>query len=98
MTLLGDAAHAMYLIGSNGASQVIVDAETLASHLFIDISDIPKALKAYEQDRLPPSVKTVLANRGNGPDHILQLADGKAPDGFSNVYDIISKEELEGIG
>ena len=32
-TLLGDAAHPMYPIGSNGATQAIIDARVLAFHL-----------------------------------------------------------------
>lgn len=32
-TLIGDAAHAMYPNGSNGASQAIIDGRTLAFHL-----------------------------------------------------------------
>lgn len=98
LTLLGDAAHAMYPIGSNGASQAIIDAETLAKHLSANTSDIQAALKAYELERLPPTAKIVMANRANGPDHVLQLAEERAPDGFQNVYDVIPKEELEGIG
>jgi hypothetical protein len=39
-----------------------------------------------------------MANRANGPDHVLQLAEERAPDGFENVYDVIPKEELEDIG
>ena len=39
-----------------------------------------------------------MANRANGPDHVLQLAWERAPDGFKNIYDVIPKEELEGIG
>ncbi|KAJ4369905.1 hypothetical protein N0V83_005669 [Neocucurbitaria cava] len=98
LTLLGDAAHAMYPIGSNGASQAIIDADTLAKHLSSDISDVESALKAYELERLPPTAKIIMANRANGPDHVLQLAEERAPDGFSNVYDVIPKEELEEIG
>ncbi|KAH8712140.1 hypothetical protein GQ44DRAFT_625573 [Phaeosphaeriaceae sp. PMI808] len=101
LTLLGDAAHAMYPIGSNGASQAIIDAETLAKHLSsagTSATSIQEALKAYELDRLPPTARIVMANRANGPDHVLQLAEERAPDGFSNVYDIIPKEELEDIG
>ena len=30
VTLLGDAAHAMYPMGANGASQAIIDAHALA--------------------------------------------------------------------
>jgi flavin-dependent dehydrogenase len=101
LTLLGDAAHAMYPIGSNGASQAIIDAETLAKHLSAtttSASSVEDALKAYELERLPPTAKIVMANRANGPDHVLQLAEERAPDGFSNVYDVIPKEELESIG
>jgi 2-polyprenyl-6-methoxyphenol hydroxylase-like FAD-dependent oxidoreductase len=98
LTLLGDAAHAMYPIGSNGASQAIIDAETLAKLLSANTSDIPGALKAYEQERLPATAKIVMANRANGPDHVLQLAEERAPDGFKNVHDVIPKEELEEVG
>ncbi|KAF2118734.1 hypothetical protein BDV96DRAFT_487570 [Lophiotrema nucula] len=98
LTLLGDAAHAMYPIGSNGASQAIIDAETLARHLADSSNDLLSALKLYEQDRLPATAKIVMANRANGPDHVLQLAEERAPDGFTNVYDVIPKDELEGIG
>lgn len=98
LTLLGDAAHAMYPIGSNGASQAIIDAESLAKHLSSTIDDVAAALKAYEQERLPPTAKIVMANRANGPDHVLQLAEERAPDGFKNVYDVIPKDELEDIG
>lgn len=96
LTLMGDAAHPMYPIGSNGASQAIIDAECLAKHL--STTDIETALKAYEAERLPPTAKIVHANRANGPDHVLQLAEERAPDGFKNVYDVIPKDELEGIG
>ncbi|KAH6658325.1 hypothetical protein BKA67DRAFT_656524 [Truncatella angustata] len=98
LTLLGDAAHAMYPIGSNGATQAIIDAETLAKCLVEKHDDLPGALTAYQDLRLPPTAQIVMANRANGPDHVLQLAHERAPDGFKNVYDIIPKEELESIG
>jgi hypothetical protein len=98
LTLLGDAAHAMYPIGSNGASQAIIDAVCLAKHLSAKSDDVASALLAYEQERLPPTSKIIMANRGNGPDQVLQLAEERAPDGFNNVYDVIPKDELEGVG
>ncbi|KAI1850370.1 hypothetical protein JX265_002268 [Neoarthrinium moseri] len=98
LTLLGDAAHAMYPIGSNGATQAIIDAETLAKCLVENPDDVPGALKAYQEARLPPTAKIVMANRANGPDHVLQLAHERAPEGFANIYDVIPKEELDGIG
>jgi len=104
LTLLGDAAHAMYPIGSNGATQAIIDAETLAARL-ADVAAtwqqagvVERALTAYQDTRLPPTSQIVMANRANGPDHVLQLAHERAPDGFANVYDVIPKDELESIG
>jgi hypothetical protein len=92
----------MYPIGSNGASQAILDAEALTRALLANHTpsgtNIPSALKAYESTRLPPTAKIVMANRGNGPDQVMQVAEERAPDGFKNINDIISKEELEGIG
>ncbi|KAF2016790.1 FAD/NAD(P)-binding domain-containing protein [Aaosphaeria arxii CBS 175.79] len=98
LTLLGDAAHAMYPIGSNGASQAIIDAETLAKHLSQSPTDPVSALQKYQDDRLPPTTKIVMANRANGPDHVLQLAEERAPDGFTNIYDVIPQAELEDVG
>jgi hypothetical protein len=60
--------------------------------------DIPAALQAYQKARLPATSKIVFANRANGPDHVLQIAEERAPDGFNNIHDVIPKEELEGIG
>lgn len=98
LTLLGDAAHAMYPIGSNGATQAIIDAECLARCLEENRHDPAAALQKYQEERLPPTARIVMANRANGPDHVLQLAEERAPDGFKHVYDVIPKDELEGIG
>ncbi|KAG9665409.1 FAD/NAD(P)-binding domain-containing protein, partial [Aureobasidium melanogenum] len=98
LTLLGDAAHAMYPIGSNGASQAIIDAEALTNCLTNNPRNISLALEQYQAIRLPPTAKIVMANRANGPDHVLQLAHERAPDGFKDIYDVIPKEELEGVG
>ncbi|KAM7192886.1 3-hydroxybenzoate 6-hydroxylase [Naviculisporaceae sp. PSN 640] len=104
LTLLGDAAHAMYPIGSNGATQAVIDAETLAARLSEIASTwqqdgvVEKALTQYQEQRLPPTSKIVMANRANGPDHVLEIAHQRAPNGFENIYDIIGKEELESIG
>lgn len=98
MTLLGDAAHATYPIGSNEATQAVIDAETLARCIVKHEKNLVGALKKYEDIRLPSTAKIVYANRANGPDHVLQLAEERAPEGFKSVHDIISKEELDGVG
>jgi 2-polyprenyl-6-methoxyphenol hydroxylase-like FAD-dependent oxidoreductase len=60
VTLLGDAAHPMYPVGSNGASQAILDARALADALVR--SEHPRqALMAYEQKRLPVTGDIVVA-------------------------------------
>ncbi|MBL8386265.1 MAG: flavin-dependent oxidoreductase [Burkholderiales bacterium] len=97
VTLLGDAAHPMYPIGSNGASQAILDTESLAAALTGE-RDVPAALARYEAERREATAKIVLANRGNGPDQVMQLAEERAPDGFrTDVYEAISRAELEEI-
>jgi 2-polyprenyl-6-methoxyphenol hydroxylase-like FAD-dependent oxidoreductase len=93
VTLLGDAAHPMYPIGSNGASQAILDARTLAYELAVG-PDIDAALARYEAARRPATSRLVLANRRNGPEQVMQLAHERAPGGFSNVHDVLSAEEL----
>ena len=45
VTLAGDAAHPMYPIGSNGATQGILDARALAFHLATQ-PDVDAALAA----------------------------------------------------
>ena len=52
VTLLGDAAHPMYPVGSNGASQAILDANALAAHLAGAVDPV-QALRAYEAERAP---------------------------------------------
>ena len=94
-TLLGDAAHAMYPIGSNGASQGILDARVLARELRTH-GPTERALLAYEAERRPATSKIVLANRGNGPEQVMQLVEQRARDGFARIEDVLSSDELEG--
>jgi 2-polyprenyl-6-methoxyphenol hydroxylase-like FAD-dependent oxidoreductase len=96
MTLLGDAAHPMYPIGSNGASQAILDAETLAEQL-ANSPDITTALENYDALRRPATAKIVLLNRQNGPDQVMELAEQRAPNGFQDVHDVIAHQELAEI-
>lgn len=94
MTLLGDAAHAMYPIGSNGASQAILDARVLAREL-LHRGVTVAALEAYELERRPATARIVLANRGDGPDKILDLVEQLAPHGFADISDVLSQQELQ---
>lgn len=95
MTLLGDAAHPMYPIGSNGASQAILDARVLTRELSAN-GLTPGALAGYEAERRPATAKIVTANRGNGPEQVMQMVEERAPDGFEKIGDVLSAEEREG--
>jgi 2-polyprenyl-6-methoxyphenol hydroxylase-like FAD-dependent oxidoreductase len=95
VTLLGDAAHPMYPIGSNGSSQAILDARVLAREVW-RAGASPDALLGYEAERRPPTTRIVLANRGNGPEQVMQLVQQRAPGGFADIRDVLTAEELEG--
>lgn len=93
-TLLGDAAHPMYPIGSNGASQAILDARVLTGCLRAFPDDPADALQRYDDIRRPETSKIVLANRGMGPELPMQLVEERAPDGFDRLDDVITKDEI----
>jgi 2-polyprenyl-6-methoxyphenol hydroxylase-like FAD-dependent oxidoreductase len=90
-TLLGDAAHPMYPIGSNGASQAILDADALTQAL-LETPDMFAALERYDQERVPATGKIVLQNRQKGPDFIMDLMEERFPNGF--LQGEIPREEL----
>jgi 5-methylphenazine-1-carboxylate 1-monooxygenase len=94
--LLGDAAHATYPIGSNGASQAIIDARTLAYQLATQ-SDWRVALANYQAERLPITNKLTLLNRQEGPDKPLQVVYERHPECFERREEVISDEELAEI-
>jgi 2-polyprenyl-6-methoxyphenol hydroxylase-like FAD-dependent oxidoreductase len=96
VTLIGDAAHPMYPIGSNGASQAILDARVLAREILKHCTT-QAALTAYEAERRPATTDLVLLNRRNGPEQVMQLVHERAPDGFTDVTDVLSHQELEDI-
>jgi 2-polyprenyl-6-methoxyphenol hydroxylase-like FAD-dependent oxidoreductase len=96
VTLLGDAAHPMYPAGSNGATQAIVDAGSLASSLAAT-GDPHEALRAYDRHRRPTLARIQTSNRTMGPERAITLAHQRAPQGFTDVHDIISEQELARI-
>lgn len=96
VTLLGDAAHPMYPVGSNGASQAILDARCLADHLAAG-GDPAAALAAYEAVRRPATAAIVLANRQGGPEGVIDAVHALAPDGFTDIDAVLSRAEREAI-
>jgi 2-polyprenyl-6-methoxyphenol hydroxylase-like FAD-dependent oxidoreductase len=96
ITLLGDSAHPMYPVGSNGASQAVLDARYLADMLS-EHSDVAAALKAYEAERQQATAEIVRTNRKGGPERVIDVVTERAPNGFDNLDDVASPEELKGI-
>jgi 2-polyprenyl-6-methoxyphenol hydroxylase-like FAD-dependent oxidoreductase len=96
LTLLGDAAHPMYPIGSNGASQAIRDASALAD-AFERHARPEEAFALYEGVRRVATTKIVLSNRQMGPEIVMQMAEDRAPQGFSDIEGVIPRAELEGV-
>jgi 5-methylphenazine-1-carboxylate 1-monooxygenase len=96
VTLLGDAAHPMYPVGSNGASQAILDARCLADKL-ADEASVEAALKTYEAERAPMTASIVNQNRSGGPERVIDLVEERAPDGFASLDAVASPDELEAV-
>jgi 2-polyprenyl-6-methoxyphenol hydroxylase-like FAD-dependent oxidoreductase len=96
VTLLGDAAHPMYPVGSNGASQAILDARCLADRV-VAAEHPAAALWAYEQERLPMTAQIVRMNREGGPEGVIDVVEELAPDGFSNIDDVLSHDQRMAI-
>jgi len=96
VTLLGDAAHPMYPVGSNGASQAILDARCLADRV-VGAEHPWHALWTYEQERLPMTAQVVRMNRKGGPEGVIDAVEERAPDGFSNVDDVLPFEQRKAI-
>ena len=96
VTLLGDAAHPMYPVGSNGASQAILDARNLAGYLGSGVS-VEAALRAYDADRRPTTALIVLANRYRGPQGVIDMIEARAPGGFEDIETVASYEERRDV-
>jgi 5-methylphenazine-1-carboxylate 1-monooxygenase len=96
VTLLGDAAHPMYPVGSNGASQAILDARCVAP-LLAETPDVVTALQAYDAARRPATAQIVQDNRTGGPERVIDLVEARAPHGFTHLHAVASAAELEAI-
>jgi 2-polyprenyl-6-methoxyphenol hydroxylase-like FAD-dependent oxidoreductase len=86
----------MYPYGSNGASQAILDASCVVQ-LLAETKDIVTALKAYEESRLSVMAEIVRDNRIGGPERVIDVVEERAPDGFANLDEVVSRGELEAI-
>ena len=97
VTLLGDAAHPMYPVGSNGASQAILDARCLADRLVQRRASGACAVAlragAAAADRADRADESQAADRRASSTRSRQ----RAPDGFTNIDDVLSYEQRKAI-
>jgi 5-methylphenazine-1-carboxylate 1-monooxygenase len=83
-------------VGSNGASQAILDARCLADALAR--SEHPRqALMTYQAQRLPMTADVVRSNRRGGPEGVIDAVEQLAPDGFDNIDSVLSYAQREAI-
>ena len=92
VALMGDAAHAMYPTGSNGASQAIVDARVLGAKM-IEFGVTSTALTAYDEQLCGPISEVVLRNRGSGPFGLLNILDERCGGIFDDIDAVIPEDE-----
>lgn len=90
--LVGDAAHAMYPTGSNGASQAIMDARLLGASM-LEHGVTPDALAAFDARLCGPISQLVLRNRGDGPFGLLDLVDERCGGQFDDIEDVVPELE-----
>lgn len=97
VVLVGDAAHAMYPRGGNGACQAIVDTRVVAEKL-ANIGDPHEALLAFEAERLEGVNRIVMANRGEGYEIIRRMVaertDGRRFDDIEAVLPLAEADEI----
>ena len=93
-TILGDAAHPTYPVGSSGASQAIIDSRKLV-YQFKNKGLNNSALLSYENEMRPLTTKITLTNRQAGPDALLQVVEDRCDGEFIEIEDVITKKELK---
>ena len=92
VALMGDAAHAMYPTGSNGASQAIVDARVIGASI-LKLGLTPDALKLYDNLLCKKVSELVLRNRSAGPFGLLDILNDRCGGIFEDIETVISLEE-----
>lgn len=95
VALLGDAAHAMYPTGSNGATQAIVDARVLGASMLANNGATPAALRDYDARLCKDVSALVLRNRGAGPFGLLNLLDERCGGVFDDIEKVLPQAERD---
>ena len=92
VALMGDAAHAMYPTGSNGASQAIIDARVLGAAI-LERGITPDAIKHYDDQLCSKVSDLVLRNRSAGPFGLLNILNDRCGGIFEDIETVIPLKE-----
>lgn len=92
VVLIGDAAHAMYPTGSNGASQAIMDARVMGA-MMLRHGVNEGAFAAFDEKLCGPISELILRNRGAGPFGLLNLVNDRCGGAFQSIDDVIPADE-----
>jgi 2-polyprenyl-6-methoxyphenol hydroxylase-like FAD-dependent oxidoreductase len=94
VSLLGDAAHPMVPLGSNGAGQAILDAAELTRCLSY-YHDPIFSLQKYEETRLTQTSKIIQIDRARTQDKLLNEVHLRTQDSpFLSIEQVMSSDEL----
>jgi 2-polyprenyl-6-methoxyphenol hydroxylase-like FAD-dependent oxidoreductase len=84
----------MQPVGAQAGSQAIVDGRVLAASLMAT-RDPVEALTRYQDARIAAMNDMIIRNRNLGLETVLQIAEERAPQGFKQISEVLSREELE---
>lgn len=97
VVLIGDAAHAMYPRGGNGACQSIVDGNVVAQKL-ATVADPAAALRAFQDERLESVNRIVMSHRGEGYEVIRRMVEERTGgQRFDDIEDVLPLAEADAI-
>ena len=95
VTLLGDAAHPMYPMGSNGATQAIIDAAVLGAQLATRRCRSRRCRPTRPTGARSPTARAAQPPGWPGAGHRPRRAP--RPGGFDDIDDVIAPDELRRI-
>jgi hypothetical protein len=56
-----------------------------------------RSISCYDKERRPLTSDIVQMNRSGGPERVIDLVQARAPNGFEDIHDVVSDEDLSQI-
>jgi hypothetical protein len=84
----------MQPVGAQAGAQAVVDGRVLTASL-LATADPVEALVHYQDQRIAAMNDMIIRNRNLGLEAVLQMAEERAPEGFGQISDVLTQDELE---